>query len=162
MPKKREEDEERVSAPQIVIEPRSEWENKSKYAGRPTKWTPELEDAAIEYVNGGWTKKDVVPSIEGMACEVGVSKQTLYNWANQKKGVFLDVLEALNEIQARTSLNGGVSGAFNPPICKMLLSKHGYQETTVIDNRSSDGSMTPASQLSPEEAARAFKEEIKR
>jgi hypothetical protein len=38
-------------------------------------------------------------------------------------------------------LNNGLDGTFNPPITKMMLSKHGYSDKIEQDHTSSDGSM---------------------
>lgn len=93
--------------------------------GRPTVATPEKVERAFEYVNGGWEKAgDVIPTVEGMAVELGISKDTLY-----ERDEFSDVLGKLKSLQARKLINGGLNGDYTPVIAKLLLaSKHGYVE----------------------------------
>lgn len=116
----------------------------SKKVGRPTLYTPERVDAAWAYVNGGWIDAgDKVPSIAGLACEIGVHRETCHNWAGEDGNAFFDILKVLAQKQERELLNNGLDGSFNPPITKMMLSKHGYSDRVETDHKSSDGSMTP-------------------
>jgi len=113
-------------------------------AGRPTKSTDELIQSAWDYVDGGWEAVgDKVPSVAGLACEIGVSRETCYAWAKENQNQFSDILNAIAKTQERELLNNGLIGKFNPPITKMMLSKHGYSDKVEQDLTSSDGSMTP-------------------
>ena len=115
-----------------------------KKVGRPTLYTPERVKAAWAYVNGGWIEAgDKVPSIAGLACEIGVYRETCHNWAKDQDNEFFDILKAIAQKQERTLVNMGLDGTFNPPITKMMLSKHGYSDRVETDHKSSDGSMTP-------------------
>ena len=112
--------------------------------GRPTLCTPELVEKAWEYVTGGW--KDVgdpIPSVAGMACEIGVHRETLRLWGKDENSAFFGILSRLSEMQERELLKGGLVGGFNAPIAKMILTKHGYSDRVENDHTSSDGSMTP-------------------
>jgi hypothetical protein len=112
--------------------------------GRPTDYTPELVEAAWAYANGGWRDVgDKVPSIAGLACEIGVHRETCRLWAKDESKVFFGILNRIAETQERELLNKGLDGAFNAPITKMMLTKHGYSDA--VDNRhtSPDGTMTP-------------------
>ena len=113
-------------------------------SGRPSRYTKKLVAAAWAYVNGGWEKAgDRVPSVAGLACEIGINRDTCYDWAKHEDKDFSDILKAIAQKQERELLNNGLDGTFNPPITKMMLSKHGYSDRVETDHRSSDGTMTP-------------------
>ena len=112
--------------------------------GRPTDYTPELVAKAWEYANGGWELAgDPVPTVAGLACEIGLSRDTCYEWAKHENKEFSDILTSIAQNQERQLVKGGLRGDFNAPISKMMLTKHGYSDA--VDNRhtSPDGSMTP-------------------
>jgi hypothetical protein len=112
--------------------------------GRPTLVTPELTAAAWHYVNGGWQEaNDPVPSIAGLACEIGVHRETLRLWGKDQDNPFFGILCKVAETQERELVRGGLSGGFNSSITKMILTKHGYSDRVETDHTSSDGSMTP-------------------
>lgn len=112
--------------------------------GRPTLYTPEIVAAAWAYVNGGWIDAgDKVPSIAGLACEIGITRETCRDWSKDEDKEFSAILNAIAQKQERELVNNGLAGEFNPPITKMMLSKHGYSDRIEQDNTSSDGSMTP-------------------
>ena len=124
-----------------MAEDKNEAESK---VGRPTLYTPERVEAAWDYVNGGWELVgDKVPSISGLACEIGVHRETCHNWAGEDGNEFFDILKVLAQKQERELLNNGLDGTFTAPITKMMLSKHGYSDRVETDHKSSDGSMTP-------------------
>ena len=109
---------------------------------RPTDYTPELVAKAWEYANGGWAEAgDPVPTVAGMACEIGIGRRTCYDWAEDKNKEFSRILEKIAQEQERTLVRGGISGQFNAPITKMMLTKHGYSDRVEQDHTSSDGSM---------------------
>lgn len=113
-------------------------------AGRPSKYTKKLVEAAWTYVNGGWDDAgDPAPSIEGLCDELEITRPTAYDWAKDESKEFSYILEALMAKQGRKLLAGGLTGEFSAPITKMMLTKHGYSDKIEQDNTSSDGSMTP-------------------
>ena len=112
--------------------------------GRPSLYTPKLLETAWAYVNGGWELAgDKVPSVAGLACEIGVRRETCHAWAHDEDKEFSNILKIIAEKQERALVNNGLDGTFTAPITKMMLSKHGYSDA--LDNRhtSPDGSMTP-------------------
>ena len=127
--------------------------NRSRYerwavtmpAGRPTDYTPELVAKAWEYANGGWQNAgDTVPTVAGLACEIGISRETCYAWsADAQKSEFSYILNKIAQTQERTLVNNGLKGEYNAPIAKMMLTKHGYSDKIEQDHTSSDNSMTP-------------------
>ena len=129
-------------------------------SGRLTDYCPEIVEKAWKYVDGGWIEAgDKVPSVAGLACEIGIHRETCYDWARDKEKAFSDILKAIAKKQERELLNNGLSGVFNPPITKMMLSKHGYSDRVEQDITSSDGSMTPRPvtvNMTPQEAAEAY------
>ena len=114
----------------------------TKHAGgRPTKYTPELLEECRKYLK----EYDVLPSIEGLAIHLDVSRDTLQVWAkDDDKPEFSDIYAKLMAMQERDLIKNGLMGVFNASITKMILTKHGYSDK--VDATSSDGTMTPASQ----------------
>lgn len=128
--------------------------------GRPTTLTKEHIKGAESYLKGGFQQcGDVVPSIAGLACFLGVHKGQLYSWSTQNQE-FHDMLEAIKGAQEKLLINGGLLGDFNATITKLMLSKHGYSEKVENNHTSSDGSMTPKANtiISAEEFAVIAKE----
>lgn len=113
-------------------------------AGRPTLYTPELVKRARGYLTSFKDMGDMIPSIAGLACVLGVTRETCHAWARDpKKEEFSDILKELAQRQERELLSGGLSGNFNPTISKLVLARHGYSDRVENDHTSSDGSMTP-------------------
>lgn len=102
--------------------------------GRPTKYRAEFIDFAQQYLI---CCKDVyvenrlevqLPTIEGFASFIGVSRDTLYEWAKKHAG-FSDTLESIKQLQHQRLVNSGLSGAYNSTIAKLMLCfNHGYSE----------------------------------
>ena len=113
--------------------------------GRPSKYTPELLEAAWAYVNGGWLEcGDKIPSVAGMACEIGLTRETCHEWnRDEEKREFSNIMRALAQKQERTLTNHGLDGTYNGMITKLILTKHNYSDKIEQDNTSSDKSMTP-------------------
>ena len=113
-------------------------------AGRPTLYTKKLVDAAWKYANGGWQEAgDPVPSVAGLACEIGVRRETCHAWAKDEDKEFSNILGEIAAIQERYLVKGGLGGDFNPSITKMMMTKHGYSDRVEQDLTTSDGSMRP-------------------
>lgn len=113
-------------------------------AGRPTKLDESMQQRADHYVTHYREAGDIVPSRAGLACHLGVSRETLARWSKRDER-FRGTLKRLSDHQERMAWNGGLSGEFNAPITKLLLANHGYSDRVAQDNTSSDGSMSPAS-----------------
>ncbi len=74
-----------------------------------------------------------LPSIEGLAVFLNVARETIYDWKS-KYEVFSDIIEELLALQANRLLDGGISGAYNSTIAKLILSKHGYHDKQEIEH----------------------------
>ncbi|MGD9381206.1 MAG: DNA-packaging protein [Candidatus Thorarchaeota archaeon] len=98
-------------------------------AGRPTKYNKDILAKSREYLTNYSDLGDPVPTIAGLACELNVSRGTLYDWAaEEEKEEFSDILEAIMAKQERVLAGKGLTGDFNPNITKMMLTKHGYSD----------------------------------
>lgn len=119
-------------------------ETETRGVGRPTKYNVMMLNKAQHYLDNYKELGDVVPTLVGMALALDVATNTLYNWAEAKVSEeFLSVFTRVEQMQHRILVNQGLSGAFNPAITKMMLTKHGYSDKTEIDHRSADSSMSP-------------------
>jgi len=76
---------------------------------------------------------ELLPTIEGLALALNVSKDTLYEW-EKIEPEFSDVLKKLRESQAQKLIQNSLVGRYNPLITKLMLSKHGYIEKKEVDN----------------------------
>lgn len=72
-----------------------------------------------------------IPTIEGLAAHLEVSRSTVYEW-KAKYAEFSDIIERLQQLQAERLINNGLSGTYNPTIAKVLLTKHGYIERQAV------------------------------
>ena len=107
---------------------------------RPTKYNAEQLAKAKHYITNYASYGDPVPTIEGLADELDISRQTAYNWGNEHDE-FLDILDRLMTKQGRRLLAGGLTNEFNSPFAKMMATKHGYSDKIEQDLTSSDGSL---------------------
>lgn len=101
-------------------------------AGRPTKYNEEILERARAYM----VAAPVVPSVAGLARELSVSKQTLFNWGEQHPE-FMDTLEEIKAEQESRLIANGLSGEFNSTITKLMLANHGYSDK--VDQHHSGG-----------------------
>lgn len=123
----------------------------AKHVGRPTTYSAAILKSAEEYLSscndeedlavddeleaqphGGALKRSHktgvnLPSIEGLSRHLRVSRDTLYEWAKNRKE-FSDILEDLRSVQGERLINNGLSGAYNSTITKLMMAKHGYRD----------------------------------
>ena len=106
---------------------------------RPTKYTEEIQEKADRYVYEHDKFDDPVPSMEGLAFALNISRSTLYEWANSgEKPEFSDTLEKIQLQQARLLISKGLKNEFNTTIVKLMMSNHGYSERIQNDVLISD------------------------
>lgn len=110
--------------------------------GRPSEYDPNYCAKARDYVavfkNPAADPEmgEVVPTIEGLAYNLGVGKQTLYRWA-ESHTEFRDALDELKELQGLLLQSNGLQGKFAPVITKLMLSaNHGMAEKSETDHTS--------------------------
>ncbi len=118
--------------------------------GRPTKYTKDINKQALGYIatcgenyivldkavikdgelaEEQYVKKEIkLPTVEGLALELDVHRDTLYTWAKEYED-FSDTLETLKKKQAEMLIQNGLSGDYNSTIAKLILSaNHGINE----------------------------------
>ena len=96
--------------------------------GRPTKYNQELQDKADWYAGEGWKEVgDAVPTVEGLALELGVTPRTLQLWANDEDKQILRTLADIHASQSRNLINHGLFGTYNSNIVKLMMANHGYR-----------------------------------
>ena len=125
---------------------------KKKKRGQPTKYNETMCDKADEYIKQSQDeeyefhktrgeKSDSyekcirvqLPTHEGFASFIGVSTDTLYEWAKVHKEFSVSLAKVTEEQKTRL-LDKGLSGTYNPTIAKLILSSnHGMAEKTEQD-----------------------------
>lgn len=110
--------------------------------GRPTLLNEAMLEKAKYYLMDGFKEvKNIVPSVAGLCCYLGVSKSTVYEWASKEESnlkdpirkEFSDTLESIQVKQEMMLINGGLAQAYSAPITKLMLSNHGYSESVKQD-----------------------------
>jgi hypothetical protein len=127
---------------------------------RPTKFTPELIDRAHQYLSDMDVSTDtMLPTIEGLAIELNISRDTIYEWEKENKE-FSDIVEELRAAQGQKLIQNALLGRYNATIAKLILSgKHGYIEKTELEH---SGGIATTKQLTDEELRERIDEELKR
>lgn len=101
--------------------------------GRPSKYNEEILELAREYLKTFAKRKEVIPTLEGLALYIKISRETVYAWRDEHKE-FSDIVGEILAAQAFGLINGGLRGELNPTITKLILSgKHGYVEKSEQD-----------------------------
>lgn len=122
--------------------------NAMKKGGRPTKFDSKTFLKKVEkYLASRQDETEVVrdgkhspvvrlrvklPTIEGFARFLGVTKQTLFNWEEAYPKVAKG-LELIKQEQFQRLIDEGLAGYYNPTITKLILSaNHGMEEETNV------------------------------
>jgi hypothetical protein len=95
--------------------------------------------AYIQNTNDEWDKvnnrmKVNVPTVEGLALHLEVTRSTVYLWQKEHPD-FSDIIETLLQKQAKALINNGLGGGYNPTIAKVLLTKHGYSDRQEVEQK---------------------------
>jgi len=128
---------------------------KEQRPGRPTILTVDLLKQAKKYLDGckdsieqyvrqenpekgyimyGERLVARLPNIAGFARYLGISRVTVYDWAEKNKEFSYIVEDILAEQEQRLLLNG-ITGTYNSSISKLLLSKHGYADRSELTGK---------------------------
>lgn len=122
-----------------------------KKVGRPSLLTEELIQRALFYLaENGWKEADdIVPSVAGLACYLGISRRAIYEYKDQSEE-FMHILEGIGAAQEKMLINKGLEGVFNSTITKLMMTKHGYSDKQDLNVQTN-----PLEQLMKEIAADA-------
>ena len=98
--------------------------------GRPRiEVTPEMLAKGRDYLLFGYeNQNEVIPTFAGLGCWLGLSKRAVTEIA-LRDADFCDLKEDIQTKQETMLISGGLRSDFNPTISKLVLSKHGYNET---------------------------------
>jgi len=102
--------------------------------GRPSSLTEELIDKAYAYLEetSNLSTTALLPTIEGLALHLHISRDTLYEWEKENND-FSDILEELRQAQANKIMQNSMLNRYNSTISKLMLSKHGYIDKSEQD-----------------------------
>lgn len=110
-----------------------------KYEHYCKRW----QEKADAYVNGEWeTCGDAIPTVAGLANEIGINERTVHKWA-AKHEAFAVTYDRLMQTQQRVAVNKGLMKVFDSHITRLILMNHGYCEKKDVAHTSPDGSMSP-------------------
>jgi hypothetical protein len=100
--------------------------------GRPTKYNPNFVNELDNYIKTTGKEAMSLPTIEGFALYLDVSRDSLYEWAKLYKD-FSDTLRKIEILQKQQLINDGIYGGkeVNASIVKLILqNNHGMKERT--------------------------------
>lgn len=93
-------------------------ERPKNLGGRPTKYEDWMEEAILTYFNA---PVGSFPTLAGFAASLGVSRDTLHDWATAKNvsgdlrnPKFSDAYKRAKEMQEKNLVEGALTGAYNP------------------------------------------------
>jgi hypothetical protein len=105
----------------------------TKHAGgRPTIYDPIFIEKVDDYLKTTGKEQTSLPTIEGFAIYLDVSRDSLYEWA-KKYPEFSDTLKRIETIQKQQLIDDGIYGGkeVNASIVKlMLMNNHHMKERT--------------------------------
>lgn len=127
----------------------------SSSLGRPTLYNENTVERAQQYLSDARDSYDEVtknivvdlPSVEGLALYLGVSRDTLYEWSRVHPD-FSDTLATIKAKQRKVLIDKGLSGDYNSVIAKLVLSSnHGMSEKVETDITSKGESISSSEDL---------------
>ena len=104
-------------------------------AGRPTLYTPDVIQKINEYLKNAVPENMAIPTVEGIALTLGISRDTLYEWAKVHKE-FSDTIGRMKMMQKEALIKTGLFGGkeVNATIAALLLRvNHDMVEKTALD-----------------------------
>lgn len=100
--------------------------------GRPSEYEATKVAKAVEKYISMCKEQFYLPTVEGLAVELGVGRKTLYNWAKEHPE-FLHTLDVLLTLQGSMLIQNGLKNEYNPTITKLMLSSnHDYKERSDV------------------------------
>lgn len=131
--------------------------------GRPKKLTPELMEEARRYLSEmDISIHTLLPTIEGLAIALHISRETVYAW-EKENNEFSDIVAQLRADQGQKLIQNALLGKYNATIAKLILSgKHGYVEKTETDVTTNGESLNKVNKLSDDELNERLKEYLNR
>lgn len=111
-------------------------EYKTDYIKKVDEYLEQCQDEEVQIIKGqsdNYTNYDSklkvkLPTIEGFATFIDVTKPTLYDWEKLDKR-FSYALDKIRREQHDRLISKGLSGDYNSTIAKLVLSSnHGYKE----------------------------------
>lgn len=118
-----------------------EYKYNPKYVAKVDAYLKTRRDSEVEVVKATGKNEYVayeqklkvkLPTIEGFAMYLGVSRKSLYNWADNHKD-FAAALEKIKFEQLQRLIDCGLEGSYNPTIAKLILSSnHDMKEKSDI------------------------------
>lgn len=113
----------------------SEQSKPANPVGRPSLYTPEIQEKADRYINEWDLYKEIpekadpkkvttvvnaIPSIAGLALELGVHRSTIYKWVEAKHCKFIDTLEIIQQKQEVFLIHHGLTKGYDSGFAKFL------------------------------------------
>ena len=120
--------------------------------GRPTKYEDWMPQAILDYFT-----KEVgnFPTLAGFSASIGVSRETLHDWATVKdangalrNAEFSDAYKRAKELQEQNLVTGALTGAYNPTFA-IFTAKNvlGWRDKVEQEITGKDGSPLQAIQV---------------
>jgi hypothetical protein len=107
--------------------------------GRPSKYDPSFVALTEDYARNPKKYDDPVPTVEGIATECGVGKDTYLRWCSEHEDLSNAYME-LKSRQARLLQKYGLLNKTNALITKLMLSaNHGMSEKNGVELTGKDG-----------------------
>ena len=103
--------------------------------GRPTEYKDEYVEQIYKYMEEATPENMDLPTVEGFALRIDVTKKTLYNWSKKHKD-FLHALRILKMKQREALIHIGIYGGkeINANIVALMMkSNHGFADVTKQD-----------------------------
>jgi len=102
--------------------------------GRPTKYSPEVFPKIEEYISSCGREQTSLPTIEGLALYLGITKETVYQWDKEYPD-FSDAVKKILMIQKKQLIDDGMYGGkeVNATMAIFLLKvNHNMREEPVV------------------------------